>query len=508
MHSWVAEPSSSSSMSIFWLAGLAGTGKSTIVKTFCERVSNDDRFLLASFFASRNSAERRDPYRILHTFAYQLAVASDRIRSHVLSAARAPQDVMQEPMQEQVKQLLAEPIKRAQLFGRTIVFAIDALDECQKSPAGVEGGPLIELLALLLQDQPVKLLVASRQEDSIANMFRSLSHVPLRLHEISSAVVEADIRRILNAGFADMWRRRARDIGTDLWPTESQLNTLVQLTGPFFIYASTVLKFVDGPRFSPQRRLRQILERGSVISTDSSNPYLQVDALYADVLKSATEEAPGCTNAELCWRVGNLLRTIVLLEKPVSVLALAHLMGILEFEEIQQMENDVRALGSVLLISDAPGSERFSGTVSTFHPSFRDFLVDRQRCSEERFLVRPAENQHELLYHCLQLLNRHLRHDVCGIRNPGLANEDIQHLPERLTQSVPESARYACCFWQIHLVACDLLTESVSAALLELCTDHLLHWLEALSLLGEVSSASKHLPRSIVWCQVSTSPAS
>jgi hypothetical protein len=336
-------------------------------------------------------------------------------------------------------------------------------------------------------------------------MFHSLSHVPLRLHEIASAIVEADVQRILNAGFADIRRRRARDIGTDLWPTQSQLNALVQLTGPFFIYASTVLKFVDGPRFSPKRRLLQILERGSMMSTDSSNPYLQVDVLYADVLRSATEEAPGVSSAELCRRVGNLLRTLVLLEKPVSVLALAHLMGIMEIDEIQQIEDDVRALRSVLLISDAPGSERFSGTVSTFHPSFRDFLVDPRRCSDEHFLVRPSEHQHELLHRCLQLLNGHLRHDMCGIRNPGLTNAEIQDLSERLTQPIPESVRYACGFWQVHLVACDALAESVSAALLALCTNHLLHWLEALSLLGELSFAGKYLARSIAWCQVSIS---
>jgi hypothetical protein len=506
--SWLAGPTSpSSSMSIFWLAGLAGTGKSTIIKTCCQRVSSNNKFLLASFFASRNSAERRDPYNILHTFAYQLAVASDHIRPHVLSALRAPQDVMHEPMHEQIKQLLSEPIKNAQLHGRTIVFAIDALDECQKSAAGVEGGPLIELLARLLQDQPVKLVVTSRQEDSIANMFCSLSHIPLRLHEIASAVVEADIRRILNAGFADIRRRRARELGTELWPSQCQLDTLVHLTGPFFIYAATVLKFVDGPRFSPKRRLLQILERGSVMFTDSSNPYLQIDALYADVLKLATEEAPGCSNAELCRRVGNLLRTIVLLEKPVSVLALGHLMGILELEGIQQIENDVRALGSVLLISDASGSERFSETVSTFRPSFRDFLVDPRRCSDEHFLIKPAENQHEILNRCLQLLNRHLRHDLCDIRSPGLANMAIHNLPERLAHWVPESVRYACRFWQVHLVASGPLAESVSAALLELCTDHLLHWLEVLSLLGELSSAGKHLSRCIVWCQVSRLPA-
>jgi hypothetical protein len=507
MFSWLTEPSpSSSSMSIFWLAGLAGTGKSTIFKTFCQRVSSDDNFLLASFFASRNSAERRDSYRILHTFAHELAIASDDIRPHVLSAVRAPQYIMQEPMHEQIKQLLAEPIEKAQLCGRTIVFAIDALDECQKSAAGVEGGPLIELLAQILQHQPVKLLVTSRQEDSIASIFRSLSHVPLRLHEIASAIVEADVRQVLNAGFAEIRRKRARDLGTDLWPTQSQLNTLVHLTGPFFIYAATVLKFVEAPRFLPKNRLNQILEHGSSISTDSNTPFSNIDALYADVLKSATEEVAGYANAELCRRVGNLLQTVVLLEEPVSIHALAHLMGVFEFEGIQQMDNDVRALGSVLLISHASGSERFSETVSTFHPSFRDFLSDPRRCSDEHFLVEPAKHQHELLYRCLQLLNKHLRHDICGIRSPALANVDIQHLPERLAQSVPEAVRYACQFWQVHLVGDGSLAESVSEVLLELCTDHLLHWLEVLSLLGELSFASKYLPRSIAWCQVSILP--
>jgi hypothetical protein len=293
-------------MSVFWLAGLAGTGKSTIMKTLCQRINNDDRFLLASFFASRNSAERRDPYRIVHTFAHQLAITSDDIHPHVLSAMRTPQDVMQELMLEQIKQLLAGPIEKAQLRGRTIVLAIDALDECQKSADGVEGGPLIELLAQVLQNQPVKLLVTSRQEDSIANMFHSLSHVPLRLHEIASAIVEADIRRIFNAGFAEIRRKRARDLGTDLWPTRSQLDTLVHLTGPFFIYAATVLKFIDGSRSLPKRRLDQILGRGSAISTDSSTPFLKIDALYADVLKSATEEVPGYADT-----VDNLIRNRV-----------------------------------------------------------------------------------------------------------------------------------------------------------------------------------------------------
>jgi hypothetical protein len=509
MFSWAAEASSSSSsMSVFWLAGLAGTGKSTIMKTLCQRISDDDRFLLASFFASRNSAERRDPYAILHTFAYELATTSDLIRPHVLSSLRAPQDIMQERMHEQVEQLLAGPIHKAQLLGRTIVFVIDALDECHKS-AGVEGGPLIELLAQSLQHQPVKIIVASRQEDTLTNMFYSLGPVSLRLHEIGLSIVEADVRRILNEGFADIRRKRALSLGTGEWPSQFQLDKLVHLTGPFFIYAATVLKFVGAPRFLPEQQLSQVLERGSAISPDSSQPFLQIDKLYMDVLQSATVDDGSATsraNATLCRRVSNLLRTVVLLEEPVSISTLAHLMGV--SSNVQEVDNDVRALGSVLLISRASGSERFSETVSTFHPSFRDFLVDSQRCSDEDFLVKPASHQHELLYHCLEVMNKNLCYDVCGIRKLGLANADIHNLLERLALSVLEPLRYACRFWPVHMVASSPLTEPVSAALLEFCTKHLFHWLEMLSLCDDLSSAAKHLLRMTVWFQVSISSVS
>jgi hypothetical protein len=490
-------------MSVFWLAGLAGTGKSTIMKTLCQHINNDDRFLLASFFASRNSAERRDPYAILHTFAYELATTSELICPHVLSSLRAPQDIMQERMHEQVEQLLATPIHKSQPLGRTIVFVIDALDECHKS-AGVEGGPLIELLAQSLQHQPVKLIVASRQEDTLTSMFRSLGPVSLRLHEIGLAIVEADVRRVFNEGFEDIRRKRALSLETGQWPSQSQVDKLVHLTGPFFIYAATVLKFVGSPRFLPEQQLNQILERGSAISLDRSQPFLQIDELYLNVLQSATvdnDSGRGRANATLCRRVGHLLRTVVLLEKPVSIRTLAHLMGV--SSNVQEVDNDVRALASVLLISPTSGSKKFSETVSTFHPSFRDFLADPDRCSDEHFLVKPAAHQHELLYQCLQVMNKHLRYDICGIRKLGLANNDIHDLLERLSSSVSEPLQYACQFWPVHMVASSPLAEPVSAALYEFCTKHLFHWFEVLSLCGYLSSAAKHLRQITVWIQVS-----
>jgi hypothetical protein len=72
----------------------------------CEQLAAKS-ILMATFFASRNSAERRDPFNIIHTLAYELSITDSRVRPHVLSAVRSPPDIMQRPMQEQIERLLA-----------------------------------------------------------------------------------------------------------------------------------------------------------------------------------------------------------------------------------------------------------------------------------------------------------------------------------------------------------------------------------------------------------------
>ena len=57
---------------IFWLNGLAGTGKSTIAQTIAERLFTND-CLGASFFCSRGFEDRSNLQLIFPTLAFQLA---------------------------------------------------------------------------------------------------------------------------------------------------------------------------------------------------------------------------------------------------------------------------------------------------------------------------------------------------------------------------------------------------------------------------------------------------
>jgi hypothetical protein len=140
--------------------------------------------------------------------------------------------------------------------------------------------------------------------------------------------------------------------------------------------------------------------------------------------------------------------------------------------------------------------------VRVCHDSLRDFLVDSRRCQAKEYRVEPAEVHELLLNRCLWLMNTYLRQDICDIRDPGIANGNISDLSTRIARSVPEVVRYACLSWPEHLVATYSISRSPSEALLAFCADHLLHWLEVLSLLGALSSALKHFPQVIAWCQV------
>src|SRR5882762_10396441 len=77
---------------VFWLNGLAGTGKSTIAQTFSE-ISFADGKLGASFFCSRDFEDRSSLRAIFPTLAFQLAHRYPQFREQLLLVLRANHDV-------------------------------------------------------------------------------------------------------------------------------------------------------------------------------------------------------------------------------------------------------------------------------------------------------------------------------------------------------------------------------------------------------------------------------
>jgi hypothetical protein len=200
-------------------------------------------------------------------------------------------------------------------------------------------------------------------------------------------------------------------------------------------------------------------------------------------------------------RADTLVRAIVLLKRPVTPTLLAALLELplKEVTALLQTFVDERLVTPENL-ADSVAEAR---TFRLCDQSLLEFSVGPFLSRTKHDMVDPAEAHCDLLERCLRLLNNHLREDICNIRNTGFANADVPDLPARIAQSVPEAVRYACVSWPMHLMGSDFVSATVSAALLDFCAGHILHWLEVLSLLGELSSAGNHLAKVVAWCQVS-----
>jgi hypothetical protein len=247
-------------------------------------------------------------------------------------------------------------------------------------------------------------------------------------------------------------------------------------------------------------RLKSIITAGQQLidqlSAFSNRAHL--DTLYLYMLST-------CSNGD-GHSAGSLLGTIILLTKPTTPALLAALLDL----PPQTVATHLAAfVDARLLATESPlGTITDTTTLRVCHDSLRDFVADPLRCRMEQYLVDPAKIHRTLLDRCLYLMNKYLHQDICDIHNPGLANAKIQDLPARIARSVPEAVRHACLWWPVHLVSIGSVAVDMPPGLLEFCKDHLLHWLEVLSLLGELSPAFEQFPRIIAWSQVSDSHTS
>jgi hypothetical protein len=464
LFAWFDDPDPSRER-VFWLNGLAGTGKTTVARTMAARAYDQDR-LGATFFFSRNVAATQDPAAILPTIAYQLAHYQSPFRASMCTSLSSDKDVRDRGIAAQAR-VLYDNLSDVTLSNTPVLIVLDALDECHLEN-GCEGGDAVPLLLAKFASLPsVKILVTSRPEDTIRHMFKSVNS-RFALHDIEADIVQSDILHYLKHTLGEHARVRGLPVP---FPTENELDELVKRAGTLFIYAATVVKWVSDPKAKPSLRLQQVLDQDT---DEIAYQHKMLDGMYSQILEQAAQTSgnPKPHERALC----HILSAVVLLQEPLHEAALASLAG-----EDKRAGGILPLLSAVLLVDEA-------APVRLFHPSFPDFITDAERCTDPRFLVTCSEGHLQLAIRCLEIMNTGLREDICDIRNPSLANSEVADLEERLERVAPSELRYACNHWHAHL----RLAGSTSSCLIErletLCSLHLLHWIELLSLLGDFTS--------------------
>ena len=202
---------------IFWLNGLAGTGKSTISKTVSERAFADG-LLGGSFFCSRDFGNRSDLHLIFPTLAFQLARKYPAFRSILVPLLRSNPDVAHESLYSQMEKLIVEPLR---LAGVSTVIVIDALDECKdEEPSSA----FLSVLGRFVERIPrVKFFITGRPEPRIKTGFRppllTDSTDVFVLHDVHPVLINDDIRLFLKHELSELAQRRR----LDRWPSDEHV---------------------------------------------------------------------------------------------------------------------------------------------------------------------------------------------------------------------------------------------------------------------------------------------
>jgi len=455
---------------VFWLNGLAGTGKSTIAQTFAETSFCDGK-LGASFFCSRDFEDRSDIRAIFPTLAFQLAYRYPRFREELLPVIVANPDISRESLCSQLEKVIVGPLKAAPI---PTLIIIDALDECKDDePASA----ILSILSRYVDQIPgVKFFITGRPEPRIRLGFRLKSLRPitevLKLHGVERSSVDDDIKLFFKTRLGDIAKNRSNYDVTENWPSSYEIEILCKKAAGLFIYASTVVKFIASPLHLPTERLALIISLPHCTAHEGKSG---IDLLYTQVLEQAFHDAG--PDEELFSYFKLVVGAVLLVFYPLSRKTLSDLVKVCGAPS--RISIALRSLHSLLLV---PEDE--ADPVRIFHKSFPDFLTDPGRCKDGRFFVDPPVHHIDILFSCLNLMKDKLRRNICNLSGcPALS--EIKDLDTRREAHIGRALEYACRFWTKHLAKISgdgPHIKQVREAIDEFFTQRLLFWIEVLSL--------------------------
>ena len=378
--SWICNPKKPQ---VYWLKGLAGTGKTTIAQTIVDRLQERGR-LGAFFFCSRDSVENSNPNLIVPSLANGLAWRHRDVVERYVPVVLSNPEILKSHPREQLETLVIKPLSNIAL---STVIVIDGLDECRNQKTVSD---ILSALGESLSRIPnVKFLITSRPKRHIQESLPDSSKVTVALHKVQA---QDDIRLFFKHAFKGIERKLRRPSGGyDSWQDEEKMGQLCKHAAGWFVYAKAVVEFIKSDDYFPDE-LAEVLEspESSVLLSQKNSDGLS--SLYT----SALQDAFGDYKPEDVQKVRSVLGAVGLATKPLSPSAIAML---LQFD-----------VGHVLLCLEQlepllTPRESNNCPVQLFHRTFFAFLTDPETCTDQRFHIIRPQHHRELLFGCLKLMN-------------------------------------------------------------------------------------------------------
>ena len=373
--------------SILWLHGPAGAGKSAIAQTVAETCAERNQ-LAATFFFARTVASRNSIRHLFPTVAVQIAFSTPEKRRrldkvlkgepYIVERSRGSVDLVASLFQD-----------RSRTNSSPLIVIIDGLDECQGYKD--QGRILTEVSHMVKTHHlPLRFVIVSRPESHLCDAFDEppMATITEILSLFDDFRARADVSSYLRSEFSRIHKSRRHKYVMSFvptpWPSDVVIDQLVSKSGGYFIYASTVIRFVNEDGFSPADRLKRVLNRSDPsVSHSDSAPFAELDNLYIQILSSFPP-----SNLDKLKRILGFV-IVPSLSRITWQWTLDLDMNVIEaFLRLPrgQVKLLLRGLRSLVSFGESPKDVELP---KLHHASFGDFLLDKER--SKCYYVDPDE---------------------------------------------------------------------------------------------------------------------
>lgn len=385
-----------------WVNGPLGVGKSAVAQTCAERLEKES--LGAAFFFSRPN-ERDDPQGFFTTIASQLTTHCRPYADLLEAKIRSNPSLISKSLGVQFRELIAVPFQELRAQGMDIenerLIIIDGLDECNSDNAQCDIIRII-LSSATSRTLPFCWAVFSRPEPHIESAFSTLDPASTLCWRItlpvSGASAMEDIGLYLRNGF-----RNIRNQTDPNWPSDEEIQQLVERSGGLFVYASVILKLFGDPDLAnPESLLRDLLSR----QKRSTKLWSELDIFYTLIMERIPKDTLLTTLTLLLvseYRPAVSVTVFMFSEtyRSMSLLEVSNLLGYTS----RSVAAALNRLRSVLYLDSRYGPATFGqrdSRISYYHASFLEFLEDPTRSG--RFCIYQSPHYTCWAERCLQII--------------------------------------------------------------------------------------------------------
>jgi len=473
---WVTNPQERNDVprrNTYWFYGSPGIGKTSLAHSICARL-HDKEQLAGAFFCRRDDPDLSEPRNILPTLINKLAGIFPPFRGIVAERLRHDPNLTPESMKDALFLHFIRSLPRHPKH--TLVFVIDALDECGNTRS--RPGILRALTDAAAQVPWLKIVITSRPEVDIQCFFNALTQSSYLSYDlVTDQEASADLRTFARTQFelvASDWHLQ------NTWPEESDFNRVTSLANGLFIFIKTLVLTLERCE-DPKESLKHTLEGSTGTGLES------LYGLYSSILKAQIVHS----NAEFRRMMGVLLTTAPYC--PLCEETIAELAGVKPY----LVKKWVDALSSLLY-----RDETANGVIRVRHLSISDFFVS----SDCNYRISLEHTNMQLGITCLKMMVEQLRFNICKLEDSRLANADVVDLLSRIKENISDPLQYSSFYWSNHLC---FTPENGDRRVLQSLKEFFeglypLLWIEVLSIMGRVPIGAPSLRRVISWVKVST----